>query len=50
MYQNSPNSDLPVGFTSFSDDIAMTEGARIARQIAAADLSFAEKDNDDKDH
>ena len=44
MYQNFPDSDLPVGFTSFSNDMTMTEGARIAGQIAAADLSFAERD------
>lgn len=50
MYQNSPDSDLPVGFTSFCNDISMTAGANLSAQIAAADLSFAEKDKDDVDH
>ena len=49
MLSQSPDSDLPVGFTSFSQDLLQNDASKRDDPRLAVDMSFAESARDDND-
>lgn len=49
MHLESPDSDLPVGFTSFSQDLLPNETSKHATAYAQQDISFAESIKEEND-